>query len=186
MTANPFSVRRASPSDIDSLLLFAPQVMGETTILPLSQEKVEYWVDRCCHQKSGAIAGIIDGIDGQIDASVGLAFVESEVSDVPYVMAIWCGLHPTIRKHPGDEASPKAHYGRRLFEFSRWCHENLETIAGHPILARFDVLTRAYLGPKMRLYQRNLTQVGACFAFGVPAAEFKPQDHASVSQGVPT
>lgn len=175
MTPNPHGVRRATPDDIDQLLLFVPQVLQETTILPLSQEKMEYWIDRCCNRKSGAIAGVIDGEDGQIDAGIGLAFTESETSEVPYITAIWCGLHPSIRKHPGDEASPKAHYGRKLFDFAKWCHSNLEEAAGHPIVIRFDLLTRSHLGPKMRLYQRNLAQIGASFAFGA-TGDFRQQE----------
>lgn len=161
----PSLVRRATPEDIDALLLFVPQILAETTLLPVSLAKVETLIERCALQQSGAIAGIIDGPDG-VDAGIGLAFCESETSDVPYLRALWCGLHPSVRKHPGNETDQKAHYGRTLFEFARWCHEGLEKAAGHPILLSFDIATRSMLGAKMRLYQRNLQQVGATFAFG--------------------
>lgn len=165
-TDNPYGVRRATPADIDALYLFVPQVLSETTILPLSQTKVEILIERCAYQIGGAVAGIIDGVDGQIDASIGLAFASTDTSDEPYISAVWCGLHPSVRRQPSNPNDPRGHYGRKLFEFAKWCHSGLERAAGKPILMRFDVLTRQFLGPKMGLYQRNLTQVGASFAFG--------------------
>jgi hypothetical protein len=175
VSQNPYGVRRATPTDIDSLMLFVPQVLTETTLLPLSHIKVELLIERCAYQRGGSIAGIIDGVDGQIDASVGMCFTESETSDEPYIMVAWCGLHPSVRRAPPDPNDPRAHYGKKLFDFARWCHAGLEEAAGRPILVRFDMLTREFLGPKMGLYQRNLMQVGATFAFGASGA-FKPQD----------
>lgn len=165
MISYPHLVRRATPDDIDSLLLFVPQVLEETSLQPISMVKIEQLIEKCCHQKSGSIAGIIDSEDG-VAASVGLSFCESETSDVPFIKAIWCGLHPSIRKQPVNPNDPRGHYGRTLFEFARWCHANLEKAAGHPIVLTFDLATRNMLSAKMRLYQRNLQQVGASFAFG--------------------
>ena len=173
MIPYPARVRRATPDDIDALMLFVPQVLAETTLLPISPIKVERLIERCATRQSGSIAGIIDGADG-IDAGIGMAFCESETSDVPFIRAVWCGLHPSVRKHPSSPDDPRAHYGRTLFEFARWCHEGLERAAGHPILLQFDLLTRTMLGAKMGLFQRNLQQVGASFAFGA-AGEFKNQ-----------
>lgn len=174
MTPYPTLVRRATPADIDSLLLFVPQVLEETSLLPVSMIKIEALIERCATQQSGAIAGIIEGEDGNVDAGIGLAFCESETSDIPFIKAVWCGLHPGVRKHPANPNDPRAHYGRTLFEFARWCHEGLERAAGHPILLQFDLLTRTMLGAKMRLYERNLKQVGATYAFGV-SGEFVTQ-----------
>lgn len=170
MISYPSLVRRATPEDIDPLLVFVPQILAETTLQPISMIKLEEMIERCCYQRSGSIAGIVDGPDGSVDAGVGLTFCESEVSDVPFVRVIWLGLHPNVRKQPSDPNDPKAHYGKMLFQFTRWCHENLERVAGHPILLTFDLATRSMLSAKLRLYQRNLTQVGAIFAFGAPGA----------------
>lgn len=171
MSANPYGIRRATPEDVDALLQFVPLVLGETSLLPLSMTKLEALIERCAGQEGGSIAGVIDGADG-IDASVGLVFAELEHSDVPFVRAVWCGLHPTVRRHPGKTDDPRAHYGRRLFEFARWCHQGLERVAGHPILMQFDLLTRTNLMAKCGLYERNLQQVGASFAIGA-VGDFK-------------
>ena len=171
--AYPPMVRRAGPDDIESLLLFVPQILEETTLLPLSPVKIERLVERCATQENCAIAGIIDGEDG-IDASVGLVMSELETSDTRYIRAAWCGLHPTVRKRPAIADDPRGHYGRMLFEFARWCHAGMERNAGHPILVQFDVATRTFLGAKIGLYERSLRQVGASFAFG-SAGEFLAQ-----------
>lgn len=173
-------VRAATPDDIDALYTFVPMVLGETSLLPLSPSKIEDLIVRCCHRHGGAIAGIIDGKDGAIEASIGLALTESDTSDEKYISAIWCGLHPSLWQRPTNERreirpeTPRDHYGRRLFQFARWCHEALEKAAEKPILMRVDLLTTQQLWPKLGLYQRNMPQVGASFAFGASGA-FKPQ-----------
>lgn len=169
MTANFYGVRRATPDDIDALYSFVPMVLQETSVLPLSGVKVEQMIERCCHNQGGAIAGIIDGEEGTISASIGMAFTESELSDDPYIFTGWFGIHPALRGDPH-----KNHYGRRLFDFARWCHTALEQANGAPILMRFDLMTTEDLAGKMRLYQRNLTQIGASYALGA-AGTFKPQ-----------
>ena len=166
MISYPSIVRRATPEDIDGLLLLVPQILAETTLQPVSLDKVEQLIERCVYQQGGSIAGVIDGEDGLIDASVGLTFCESETSDVPFIRAVWCGLHPSVRKQPSNPDDPRAHYGRTLFHFASWCHENLERVAGHPVLLQFDIATKTMLSAKMRLFQRNLTQTGAIFALG--------------------
>jgi hypothetical protein len=161
----PQAVRRAGVDDIDDLMSFVPQILEETTLLPLSMSKIEAMVKRCATQQGGAIAGIIDGEDG-IDASIGLLFSESETSDTPFIRAAWCGLHPNVRKGGSEKKGASGHYGRTMFEFAKWCHAGLERAAGHPILIQFDVATRTFLGQKIGLYERNMRQVGASFAFG--------------------
>ncbi len=174
MISYPSLVRRATPEDIDSLLLLVPQSLSETSLLPVSLVKIESIIERCVNQEGGSVAGVIDGEDGLIDASVGLTFCESETSDVPYIRVVWFGLHPGVRRQPTNPDDPKAHYGRTLFQFAKWCHENLELVAGHPILIQYDISTKTMLSAKMRLLQRNLTQTGAIFSLGA-VGDFSPQ-----------
>lgn len=183
MSDNPFGVRRAGPDDIADLLLFVPRVLNENSLLPLSSVKVDRLVERCARCEGGAIAGIIDGPE-RVDASIGLAFTETDISDEPYLRVVWFGLHPSVRHHPGKEHAPQAHYGRRLFDFAEWCHGRLERYAERPILLQFDILTRTGLTAKMRLYQRRLEQVGAMFAFG-HQGQFYQQNPADVREAKP-
>lgn len=160
----PSGVRRATEDDIDALSLIVPQLLAESTLLPVSAQKVERLIERCAMRQGGSIAGVIDGPDG-IDASIGLDVAESDVSDHRYVRALWLGLHPHIRKEPPSPDDPRSNHGRRLFDFARWYHGMLEQQAGHPILMQFDVATKTALGPKLGFYERNATSVGATFAY---------------------
>ena len=160
----PPGVRRATEGDIDELLLIVPQMLAETTLLPVSSQKIERLIERCAMREGGAIAGVIDGPDG-IDASVGLDVAESDVSDHRYVRGIWLGLHPNLRVAVPAQGDPRANLGRRLFDFAKWYHGMLEQAAGHPVLMQFDVATRASLGPKLGFYDRNATAVGATYAY---------------------
>jgi hypothetical protein len=160
----PDGVRRATEEDIDEMLLFVPQILAETTLLPVSPTKIQHLVERCASRQGGAIAGIIDGPDG-IDASIGMDVAVSDISDHKFVRAIWLGVHPGLRQSPPPQTDPRSHYGRRLFEFARWFHGQLEAGAGYPILMQFDVTTRVSLGAKLGMYERNAVPIGASFAY---------------------
>ncbi len=168
-----FGVRRAMPSDTTVLMDVVPLIMAETSVMPLSDMKIEALVERCACQIGGAIAGIIDGPDGTINATIGMAFAESDISDEPYIAVKWCGINPSMPRVPlHQHDDPRKHYGRRLFEFSKWFHGALEAKAGKSVLVLFDLTTIEFLLPKIGLYQRNLPQIGATFALGA-AGSFK-------------
>lgn len=171
---NPHGVRRATEADIPGLLTLVPQILAEIEVLALSETKIRALVEKCCERKAGAIAGIIDGASGVIDASIGMTFAQSEVSDEPYISVAWFGLAPHARTLPQDVAAvpdhPRAHYGLRLTNFAKWAHGMAEAAAGHRIIMRWDVLTLENLGPKLNMYGRHLPQVGAYFALGAAGA----------------
>ena len=174
LDSTSFGVRRATPADSAVLMDVVPLILAETSVLPLSEMKIEAIVERCACQVGGAIAGIIDAPEGMVSASIGLAFTESDISDEPYIKAVWCGLHPKLPRGPlHQHDDPKKHYGRRLFEFARWFHSALEEKADKRILMLWDVTTLEFLVPKLGLYQRNLVQIGGTFALGA-VGEFRP------------
>jgi hypothetical protein len=176
--SNPHGVRRATDIDVEVLAELVPQILAESEVLPLSVSKIQALVERCCLQKGGAIAGVIDGDAGAIDASIGMTFVESPISDQQYISVVWCGLSPMARQLPDNVKSndkhPRQHYGRRLFDFARWAHEGIERAYGQPVIMRWDVLTRENLTPKMGLYSRHVPQIGAYYGLGAIGV-FKPQ-----------
>ena len=176
--SNPHGVRRATVADIEPLLELVPQILAETEVLTLSEPKIRSLVERCCHQRGGAMAGVIDGDEGAIDASIGMAFADSEVSDEPFIRVVWFGLSPQARKLPDsiktDMNHPRRHYGRRLADFAKWAHGSLEAAAGHRVIMRWDVLTLESLWPKVELCGRNFGQIGAYFALGA-SGQFRQQ-----------
>ncbi len=163
-TSYPHGVRRATEADADALFLLVPQLLEETELLPISMQKIENLIEKCVTRQGGAICGVVEGVDG-IDGSVALDVCESDVSDHRFIRALWLGLHPDLRHKPPPQSDPRSHIGRRLFEFSRWFHQQLEQAAGHPILMKFDIHTRVALGPKLALYERNVSPIGASFAY---------------------
>ncbi len=160
----PGVVRRATEEDIPVLMDFVPRILAETTLLSVSEAKVERLVERCVRDKTGALAAVIDGEDG-IAASIGMTFSESDISDDSYVMVRWIGLNPSMEREASKD-DPRTHYARRLFEFARWCHVGLERAADRPMIMQFDVTTKTGLGTKLGMFQRNLPQTGAVFSFG--------------------
>lgn len=160
----PSVVRRATEEDLPVLLDAVPKILAETTLLSISESKVEALIERCVRHQGGALAGVIDDEDG-IAASIGMIFSESDISDEPYIRAVWVGLHSNMRRESRKD-DPRTHYARRLFEFARWCHVGLERAADRPIILQFDVATRMALGAKLGLFHRNINQTGASFAFG--------------------
>jgi hypothetical protein len=183
---NPHGVRRATESDIEPLFELVPQILVESEVLTLSAPKIQDLVERCCLQRSGAIAGVIDGEHGAIDASIGMTFATSEVSDEPFISVVWCGMSPAARKLPEeikhDLHHPRRHYGRRLFGFARWAHNGMQQAAGHRIIMRWDVLTLDGLTNKMALHARHVPQIGAYYAFGAEG-NFQGQMVAAALEG---
>jgi GNAT superfamily N-acetyltransferase len=162
MQVNPFGVRKAQPADAEALFSFLMPILAETALQPISEIKVEMMVRQAvCHD--GAIAGIIEGLDG-IEASIGL-FVETfPYSDALHVRDRWLGVREDKRRLP---------HGSHLLKFAQWAQQALQTGYGQPLPLFLEILTRRQLEPKMRLYQRHSSQVGAFFSCGsVPADAF--------------
>lgn len=177
-TIPTITVRKATPSDVAALKTLVPQILAESEVLALSSDKIEELVIRCCERRDGSIAGVIDGDRGAVNASIGMTFTESLVSDEQYIAVVWCGIAPAVRRLSEEtkphENDPRRHYSRTLFDFARWAHDGLERAAGHRIIMRWDVLTLEDLMPKMGLFSRQVPQVGAYFALGARGT-FKPQ-----------
>lgn len=151
MTPNPFNVRRAVPADADALFAFLMEhYYRESALQPVSEKKVRANIRRCVEMDRG-IAGVIDGEDG-IEASIGLAFEEYNYTDESHVEGLWLGVH-------GDHRNTQ--HAPNLLKFAKWVWQGLD------IPMFLEVLTADRLMGKMRLFQRQVPQIGAVFACGV-------------------
>ena len=142
-------VRIANPADGDTLYAHLLNLHGENAIAPLNPVKARVAVQSMVSQRGG-ISGIIDGEKG-IEASIGLFLNQPFYSDAWHLEEVWNFVHPDHRRTT---------HAKRLLEFGKWCADRLKV----PLFA--SILTTTRLAPKMRLYQRQLKQVGATFAHG--------------------
>ncbi len=144
-------VRLANSTDEDRLYEFLVKYLyTENALFPMSPTKVRERIKAALLHTSGA-CGIIEGPDGEIQASIGMVMGTPWYSDDFYLDEIWTYVHPDHRK------SDKA---KRLIEFAKWVSTNIKV----PVV--IGIVTRKRLEPKIRLFQRQLPQVGAWFVFG--------------------
>lgn len=148
-------VRMANSSDEDKLYDFLVKYLyTENALFPMSATKVREQVRAALRPpalgKLGGVCGIIDGPNG-IEASIGMVLANPWYSDDWFLDEIWTYVHPDHRK------SDKA---KRLIEFAKWASVNIKI----PVV--IGIVTRKRLEAKMRLFQRQLPQVGAWFVYG--------------------
>lgn len=164
---NPYGVRGATQDDAEILLRHVVPIYSEGALQPISTAKIELLVQRCI-DRDGAIAGIIDGPDG-IEASIGLAVESFEYSDHAHLAGKWLGVAPAFRR---------VNHASRLIQFAKWA----STAMSVPL--HLSITTATELEPKLLLYQRQIPQCGAFFAWGfLPETEFFNQAHVAQVKG---
>lgn len=156
MAENFAGVRMARPEDEESVYALLMQLHAENGLSPVSEQKTRAMIRRAT-QKDGGIIGLIEGKDG-IEASVGLLLTQWWYSEAWHLEEMWTFVHPDHRRTT---------HAKRLIEFAKWASDRM----GVPLL--MGILTRDRLAPKLRLYQRQIPQVGALFVHGaLPADAF--------------
>ncbi|MDE2471492.1 MAG: hypothetical protein KGL35_22885 [Bradyrhizobium sp.] len=168
-------VRLARAGDEAQLFDLLTLMHGESGLASKSEARVGAIVAACCARRDHHLAGVIEGPDG-IEGSIGMRLGQWWYTDDWHVEEIWNFVHPEFR---GARARKARHHGaitlpahnRRLVEFAKWCAGQL----GLPLIA--GVLTRERLAPKVRLYQRQMPQIGALFLVTgeLPHSDFIPQ-----------
>lgn len=147
MTENSFAgVRIAQPTDTNNIYNLLLRLFDENAICSLSPQKSLEKI-RACTDHHGGICGVIDGPNG-IEATIGLSLGQWWYSDDWHLEESWNFVHPDYRKTT---------HAKRMIEFAKWAAHNMNV----PLI--IGIVTRKRLEPKMRLYQRQLEQVGALF-----------------------
>lgn len=143
-------VRLANSQDEDRLYEFLVKYLyNENALFPMSEEKVRSHIRSTLQPMTGA-CGIIEGPNG-IEASIGMTIGSPWYSNEWYLDEIWTYVHPDYRK--SDRA-------KRLIDFAKWVSTNVKI----PVVV--GIVTRKRLEPKIRLFQRQMQQVGAWFVYG--------------------
>lgn len=153
---NPFGLRVATPPDAASLLAFVLPIFEEDAAQAISVSKIQALVERCL-TRDRAIAAIVTGADGEIEASVGVSIDTFDYTDEIHLMVRWLGVAPAFRRT--DRAS-------RMVNYVRWLYDTMQGQSDAPVPVFMPTLTTAEQRPKVLLYQRRLPQVGVLHAFG--------------------
>ena len=151
-------VRIARETDEVALFSLLTLMHAENGLFPMAPEKVLERM-RLGTRGQGGVIGVIDGPEG-IEASIGLFISQFYYTNSHHLEDAWSFVHPDHRHST---------HAKRLLQFAKWTQKKM----GIPLLT--GVLTRIRLAPKMRLYQRELTQAGAIFLEGFPTDGFFEQ-----------
>jgi hypothetical protein len=163
MAENPFGLRAATPVDAAALLAFVLPIYEEGAAQTVSPRKVASLVERCV-LRDRAIAGIVVGAEGEIEASVGATIEEFDYSDEPHMMIKWLGVAPAFRN--SDRAG-------RMVGYCRWLFETMSAGADNPVPVFMPTLTTAEQRSKVLMFQRRLPMVGMLYALGcLPSRSF--------------
>lgn len=159
-TANPYGVRMAVPGDEDRLFSFLKGLHVENGMVPMSDDKVMAMIRRATTRNPpGAIVGLIETPAHGIEASIGLILSQWWYADRWHLEELWNYVGPPYRKSP---------HCKNLIGFGKWAAEQLTDTGKEPIPLLMGIITTTDLEQKMRLYQRQMPQVGALFGWGMP------------------
>lgn len=159
MTALFEGVRIARETDEAEIFSLLTLMHAEAGFAPMDAERVLERL-RTGTRGRGGVIGVIDGPKG-IEASVGLFISQWWYAAAPtHLEENWAFVRPECRK---------SGHARRLIQFAKWTSLRL----GLPLL--MGVLTRDRFEAKIRLYQKEMAQVGAIFMDNAPASDFFDQ-----------
>lgn len=147
-------VRFAVPADEDALYELLTLAHAENGLFPQVEGKVRAMIRRATEQQGGMI-GVIQG-EQRLEGVIGMLLSTFWYTDAVHLEEFVNFVHPDHRRST---------HAKRLLEFAKWCQRGLSRDVNVPLLA--GILTFHRLEPKIRLYQRQLPQVGAVFQYGL-------------------
>ena len=158
---NPFGVVKATQQDEEAIFDTLTRLHEENGMWPMNPERVRSEISNATRGgPSVAIIGLIKSDAGEIEGLVWLLLNDSWYSDY----LTWC--ERLLFVMPEHRRSTHA---KRLVQFAKWCSDALseklpkEEGQQHEIPLIIGIQTFKALEAKMRLYQRQFTQVGATF-----------------------
>lgn len=155
MTERPSTVRPATPKDEDALFELLCMAYKENAPFVMSEKKVRNAVHLGCCERA-IIIGVSEE-NGKIAGSVGASFSQDWYSDDWYIGEMWNFVHPDHRK--GD-----IRHGKNQIQYCKWLSENMN------MALSMGILTSTRLEAKVRMYSREMEQVGALFVYNSQVA----------------
>lgn len=158
---NPFNVVKATREDEDAIFAVLCRLHEENGMWPMNSEKVRREIENATRAGSEpAIIGLIKSPSGEIEGMVWLLLQDSWYSDWVSFCERLLFVIPEFRRTT---------HAKRLVQFAKWCSdamtERLPKQDGQqmevPLI--IGIQTFKALEAKMRLYQRQFSQIGATF-----------------------
>jgi hypothetical protein len=153
----PNIVRLAKPEDAPQLRALLDRLHDEVpnpADLPPDDEKVWHVVNTACTAQGG-IAGVIDGPEGDIVASIGIFWNEPWWTRQGILSQYWMFVDKDYRFG--------GRYHRALEEFARWHRDDMSARVGRPMALENSFITKGDVRPRMRLWSRFGKCVGMIF-----------------------
>ena len=167
---SPSIVRAAVPEDEREIWRLFRLHHEENAMFALSEPKVQYFLDRVLHPEIVAAndlgpRGIIGTIGpvGALEGAIMLVLGSPWYSEEVTMDDCMSFVDPAHRK--SNHARTLIAYARHMVDEIRHAHENFKMIVG--------VLSTKRTAAKVRLYEQQLTPVGAYFIYPAPS-EFQP------------
>lgn len=142
-------VRLGHSGDADKIYNFLLGLHDENSIFSLNEHRARQTINEIVTPQYGCI-GLIDNGNG-IEGSIGLRVAQLWYTNEWFLDELWNYVHPDYRN---------TNHGNTLTEFAKQKSHDI----GLPLL--MGIVTRKRLAPKMRMYQRKLSQIGAWFVYG--------------------
>lgn len=153
-------VRVARPEDGEAIYQALKLAHDEHGMFKVSEAKTRGMIQRLTTARfdpdTGAqilpagFVGVIDG-PGYLEGLIVLMFAQYWYTDSWHLEELINFVHPDHRRTT---------HAKRLLEYAKWWQRGL----GIPLIV--GIITQRRLEPKMRLYQRQLPQIGALFQCG--------------------
>ena len=159
-------IRLATPEDEEQVFDFLMTLHAENALFPVSPEKVRDAIKHATDRRGGVIA-LIEGDDGRIEASLGAVVEPWWYTTAPSLNEVWNYVRADCRQ---------TNHAKRLIEFGKVLAD--QHLCGIPFF--MGIISTERTEAKMRLYGRQLQQIGGMFAHGLerPALEAMRRGHA--------
>lgn len=156
MTDNeiPAGVRHAQPADEDAIFKLMMLAHAENGLFSVDEAKTRAMIQRAT-QRQHAMIGLIDGPTG-IEGLICLVIAQYWYTTQLHLEELMNFVHPDHRRTT---------HAKRLIEYAKYWQRGL-TSSDEKIPLIMGIMTHRRLEPKLRLYQRQLPQIGAVFQFG--------------------
>lgn len=154
MSETSIRVRVGTPADFHTMLPFCQEMHDENGVARLNPAKMIGTL-QCLLAKYYGIVGIIDGDNGEVAASVGLAVSEWWYSDDQHLEDRWTFVSAPYRRRWGSAA-------RLLIDWAKLAADEMNM----PLI--MGVMSSHRTVAKIKLFERQLPLAGAVFVHNNP------------------